>query len=46
MNSTQFDLIQELWDRLEITEVLKKHFPENRWHELNELLELLGMPKV
>jgi hypothetical protein len=44
--STQLDLVQSLWDQIEITQLLEKHVPLDRRYLVDQLLRLIFPPEI
>ena len=44
--STQLDLVQRLWDELEITKLLEEHIPLDRRYLVDRLLRLIFPPET
>jgi hypothetical protein len=45
MTATQLDLIQELWDDLDINRLLEEHVPLPRPYLVDRLLQLIFPPQ-
>jgi hypothetical protein len=43
---TQLELIQETWDELGVTELIKEHVPLNRWYLIDRLVRRVFPPGV